>query len=203
MKTMTLIVVILTLLAGPALAQETLFDGKVDMGGFGGPAVLYTTFNGEDGLLVGGQGAFLIHHRLYLGGGGYGLATRHQAPGEYINETWQELNYEIGYGGGLIGTVIRHNDLVHATADVMIAGGCVTRSIDNGESDGDGGQIDYPHDAFFALQPMGHLELNVTDWMRLDAGAGYRFVTGITKFNLENEDLRGVVAGLTLRFGSF
>lgn len=194
---------LLTLATAAGARENTLIDQPLSFGGFGGPTVLYTRFNGGDHWLVGGQGAFLAGHTFYVGGGGYGLVSRPAGPGTTVNNLPHDSNFEGGYGGVLLGAVIMHESLVHGTADVMIGGGSVANVPRHWESMDDEWDYRSPHDEFFMVQPMAHAELNVTTWMRLDAGAGYRFVTGVTEFGLDNEDASGVVAGLTFRFGRF
>ena len=204
MKRALLTIIASLLVLGSAQAREnTLFDaGPYQWGWFGGPTVNYTRFNHTDGLLVGGQGALLVSHLVYLGGGGCGLTTRANAPSKMINSTWQNMHYDLGYGGGLVGVIIKNDNVFHLAADVLIGGGDVVwTQRDTWEDDGDrpGDQ----HDAFFFVQPAMHLEMNITHWMRVDAGAGYRFVNGITLNDLNNNNVGGPVAGLTFRFGQF
>jgi hypothetical protein len=208
MKRIILLTTIGLLLTGMAAGAKemTLFNSnEFHLGWFGGPNVNYTRFNGQDAVLVGGQGAVMINHLIYLGGGGYGIANRINAPDAYLNNDWRQMRYDLGYGGGLIGVVIKNDDLFHATTDVMIGGGGITwtqRDVwDEGDNSWDH-QGDH-HDGFFFVQPMVHAELNVTNWMRADLGAGYRFVNGITLNDLSNKDVAGPVAGLTFRFGRF
>jgi hypothetical protein len=188
----------------PAEAEEaTLFScGTTTFGGFGGPGVYYTQFKNDPCALVGGMGALLINHRFYLGGGGFGFTSRPHGPETQVNGIWHETHLEGGYGGGLIGVIIQHDRMIHAAADLMIGGGSIVRTL--AEQDNDNTWNEHrPSDEFFFVQPMAHLEVNLTHWMRSDLGAGYRFVTGISKFDLHNEDVSGPVAGLTFRFGKF
>jgi hypothetical protein len=203
MKRAILLAIMALLTATTVGAQErTLFDnGSFEWDGFGGPMVAYTRFNGSDGLLVGGQGAVLINHLVYLGGGGYGLANRVGAPSAMIDGQLRTMRYDLGYGGGMIGVIIKNNHLLHAAAEVMIGGGGITWTQRDMENDGH--MSGDKSDGFFVVQPAAHLELNVTRWMRVDAGAGYRFVTGVTLNDLDNSDVGGPVAGLTFRFGTF
>ena len=48
------------------------------------------------------------------------------------------------------------------------------------------------------------VELNVTSWMRLGAGASYRYVNGADRLvGIGNSDLGGASGMVLLKFGSF
>jgi hypothetical protein len=187
-----------------AYAEErTLFNSEgMSHGGFGGPQVLWTEFNGEDGLLVGGHGAWVVNKTFYLGGAGYGLVSEHAGP-EVPNYT-ETPELRMGYGGMLIGFILSNDRVVHTTADVLIGGGGINNNIgEEKEFYHDPNVYRSSTDAFWMVQPMAHIEVNITDWMRLDISGGYRYVENIDSFGLKNDDVSGPVAGLTLRFGSW
>lgn len=69
-----IVTAILLVLPLSVLSQEkTLLEGEVSHGGFGGPAVKFTSVNGDFGIMVGGRGGWIIDHTFVIGGGGYGL----------------------------------------------------------------------------------------------------------------------------------
>ncbi|RJP80442.1 MAG: hypothetical protein C4524_03400 [Candidatus Zixiibacteriota bacterium] len=204
MKRAILFIIVL-LAATAAQAQEmTLFNNNQwELGGFGGPSIMYTRFNHEPALLVGGQGAFLGGHLFYLGLSGYCLATEHAGPGAMVNGALQDSRFEGGYGGLMLGMIIQNNSLLHASADVTIGGGTLVNTLEDRDDEWDFDSDNYPSDGYFMLQPMLHAEVNLTEWMRADLGAGWRFVDGVTQFGLNDDDVSGVVAGVTFRFGQF
>jgi hypothetical protein len=55
-----------------AQQTETLFDGEVSHGGFGGPVVKFSEIAGSAGVWVGGRGGWIINlselHTISLGG---------------------------------------------------------------------------------------------------------------------------------------
>jgi hypothetical protein len=139
MKRNLLITLTALLMTTGATARETtLFDGgPFHLGWFGGPTVNYTRFHNQDGVLVGGQGACLISHKVYLGFAGYGLASHANAPDAYIDSDWHQMRYDFGYGGGLVGVIIKNDELMHATADVLIGGGGLTWRTKGWQDDGE------------------------------------------------------------------
>jgi hypothetical protein len=200
---MIITLTVLSLAITANAAERTLIDGSFQFGGFGAPAVMYSRFNGVDGVLVGGQGAFVVNHLLYLGGAGYGFATRVPAPDALTVGNGQNMRYDFGYGGALVGVVFKSDYMLHLTADALIGGGAITWT-DNAVWEDEENDWNRNHrDAFFFVQPMVHAELNLTTWLRADLGAGYRFVNGVTINDLSNNDAAGPVAGLSLRFGTF
>jgi hypothetical protein len=91
--------VLILLIACPVLSaqEETLLgEGKISNGGFGGPVVKFTSINKHFGVLVGGQGGWIINHTFIIGGGGYGLMNNIKAYNAFLEES-QLLNF--GYGG--------------------------------------------------------------------------------------------------------
>lgn len=187
--------------AAAAQAEQTLLQsGEFTSGGFGGPEVYWTTFNGEDAMMVGGSGAWVINRTLYLGGGGYGLASNHDGPPivDYIGTP----RLQMGYGGAMLGLILRNNDLIHITGDVMVGGGAVSNTTRTNNDYNDQWHVD-DSDSFWFVQPMLRMEMNVTRWMRVSASVGYRSVRDFKSFGMTADDVSGKMAGVTLRFGSW
>ncbi len=212
------VLTILILGSFSASAQErTLFSNSIDHGGFGGPAVKFTSIKGEFGVMVGGYGGWLIDHTLMLGAGGYGLATDIRAARSaellYDVPAARPLYLDLGYGGGIVEVILRSDDLVHAYANVLVGAGYASyrrswreiRLHDQPRADDDDDQYHFGgYDAFFVLEPSVNAELNMTSWMRLGAGVSYRYVSGIGMLDgITNADLKGFSGQMTLKFGAF
>jgi len=198
------------LLVWPVAAQdkeETLIgDYAVEHGGFGGPVVKFSSVDGTFAAFVGGRGGWIINvrpgHTVVLGGGGYGLANDIEAirlnravpEGRASAQTYLDF----GYGGIEVEYVNRTRRLLHGAVQVLIGGGSVSfRDADN-ENLGDRFE-----DEVFVLEPTAHLMLNVTSFLRIGGGAGYRFVSGSSLEPFADADLSGPSAVLTFKFGSF
>lgn len=178
-------------LVAPALADEKTLLGdmsEIDHGGFGGPVVRFTQIDGAFAVLTGGRGGWIIDHRFVVGGGGYGLATRHKAKG-LAGISGQDL--EMGYGGGILEFIIASDQLIHCSTEVLIGAGGVTTAEGSEE------------DAFFVAEPGVNLMLNITKFFRMGFGASYRFTAGANFGDLDSGDLSGGAAVLTFKFGSF
>ncbi len=198
MKTMMLFLLTI-LVALPVFAQEqTLFAGKIEHGGYGGPVVKFTTVNDKFGVLVGGRGGWIIDHTLVIGGGGYGLVNEVEANtvepqiGKYL---------EFGYGGFEIEWVVNSDKLVHFSIHTLIGGGGVQYRSESGDI----AFQDRYNDEFFVLEPGATLDINVTTWVRFSVGATYRYINGIESDSklTSNTDLNGLSAMVMLRFGKF
>jgi hypothetical protein len=191
-----IIILFVVLLSYPALAQEeTLFSGAIVSGGYGGPLIKIGQINGEMGVFLGGQGGWIINHRLVLGGKGYGLVNDVAAEGS------QNLKLVFGCGGGLLEYIIASNKLLHFTIHSLIGAGGVGYAEKDYDDDND--KIDYSGDGFFVFEPGINIILNVHKYLRIGAGATYRYVNGVDYENLSNADLSGVSTRIFFKFGEF
>ncbi|MDM7925220.1 MAG: hypothetical protein QUS35_04290 [bacterium] len=181
--------------------EETLLSGPVTSGGFGGPVVKMTRMHDSFGVLIGGRGGWIINHTLSLGGGGYGLVSRIRVP-EGVSGLRDPV-LRVGYGGFEVGYTPRSDRLIHPALSLLIGGGSAgTR--ESWEEDLDDDWEDDPSlDSFFILEPGAAVELNLTRFMRVDAGVSCRFVSGLERDGLAESAIGGPSAVLTFKFGSF
>jgi hypothetical protein len=192
------------LLSGAALAQEeTLLGGRIQHGGFGGPVVKLTQVSDRFGCLVGGHGGWILNHSLWLGGGGYGLANRIPTTPSVLTGG-DSLSLSMGYGGFEFGFIVKSDRLVHLSFQTLVGAGGVSESEDFPEYDweDDYGQGERS-DAFFIVEPQVDIVLNVTGFLRIAAGASYRFVSGVESGFVTDSGLDGPSAVLSLHFGKF
>ena len=197
------LVIISMLSLVPLMAQQqTLLSGPFSHGGYGGPRMMVSTINGELGVLVGGHGGWVVNHALFIGGGGYGLVNQIKAP---TAQDSTQRYIDFGYGGVELGAVLASNRIVHLRVSALIGGGGLSASgRDNyyGEYDHHGSY--YSDDAFFMVEPAAEMVVNMTPWMRLTAGASYRFIDGIeTDSDFNDADFTGPSAMVSLNFGKF
>lgn len=204
-----IVIIIIAMLSISAFAQEdeTLLEGKIEHGGFGGPVVKFSNIKDEFALLVGGYGGWFVNHTFLIGAGGYGLATRINASdaAQAKYGTGEQLKLMFGYGGGVLEYVNKSNKLVHYSISTLIgAGGVVYTERDHYDYD-ENDEEDHvgPSDAVFVLEPALNIELNIASFFRVNAGASYRMVSGVNLEGLKNSDLSGPSANLALKFGLF
>ncbi len=189
------------LLYSPSYAQqaETLFDGSVSHGGFGGPVVQIGNVAGTTGAWVGGRGGWIINldqnHTISLGGGGYGLVTNHISPFQFEGD--EELYAMGGYGGFIFEYTNQSYRLIHLTATTLIGGGALMLRERNFED------VKDEVGRYFVLEPGINAELNITSFFRIAAGVNYRFTSGISDFGFSDSDFSGFNGVLTFKFGGF
>lgn len=186
--------------------EETLVgNGEIVHGGFGGPVIKYTQIKGEPAILIGGRGGWIINHSFVIGGGGYGLVTDIEANNFLTFAPLEPKPYlNFGYGGVEFEYIIQSDNLIHFSVYTLIgAGGISYRSSvwDNGDNYWD--NWNSSSDAFFVFEPETNVELNVLKFFRINAGVSYRLISGVNFDNLDNNELDGISAALTLKFGSF
>ena len=185
MKKLLIIVFIMFMAVPFALSAgaKTLVPENFESGGYGGPVFKFTTVDGQFGFLMGGGGAWLINHRISIGGMGFGLATDLTTGGRAL-----DMSY-FGFDGGY---VFFPDSVVHFTAHATIGWGEVSL------------RDPWEGDKFFVVEPNVDAEVNVLPWVRVCAGVSYRFATsvnGVTGIN--NRDLSGLAGTIFVKFGWF
>lgn len=184
----------MALLCGSSVsAQESLFDGNIEHGGFGAFTTKITAINGSASVLTGGWGAWLINHKLALGGVWYNTLSS--------DNIADSMEMDVDYGGFMAEYIFDSQSLLHYSAQLAIGGGSLDFSrpavgnTDNNSAD----------DVFFFVEPGISAELNVLSFMRAQLGASYRFVSGVGNNNagITNSDIGGPALNITLKFGKF
>lgn len=174
---------------------------KPAVGGYGGPTVAYTHMIHRDGVLVGGEGAVLIDHRLAFGGAGYVFSRSPNGPAA-ADGTARE--FFTGYGGFLIRYSVYSRFPVYASFGALFGGGAITlapRTHDDKDDDGTTDNVETR--GFFVMQPDVSLHANATRWLRFGLTFGYRFATAVDQFEYRAGDMSGPVIGGNFQGGWF
>lgn len=180
------------------------------VGGFAALGGGYTRFKDRDSGLVSLEAALLLDHRFSVGLVGYSLSRTPRGP-DAADGARQE--FAAAYGG----LAIRYSWLsslpVYPTFGVVLGAGAVNLHREGWFDDdwdddcdddcNDDGGLRGHFDPFVTVQPELALQANATRWLRLGVNVGYRFTGGIGRFDLEERDLNGVVAGGSIAFGWF
>ena len=198
-KLSTVIILAALLMPVTSLAQtETLIGRDLENGGFGGPTVKFSQFAGELGLLVGGGGGWVIDKTFTIGGAGFGLVTTN-----VVNNGSEEYEIGFGYGGLLLEYLKRPDDLIHYYATCIFALGGLSFRAPGSYVDIDPSK----DDMVYIVEPSVNVCLNLTKSLKVSAGAGYRYVTGLDQASLdlgiEETGLTGASFNISFRFGRY
>ncbi|MCR9287826.1 MAG: hypothetical protein NXI23_10610 [Bacteroidetes bacterium] len=181
----------LLMLIGQIWAQqdETLFS-KTHRGGFFVSTMIeYSDFDSDVTSAVGGGAAFVAGDVFF---GGYGMGTVSYA--DLFDGNITKLN--MGHGGFWFGIVPFRHKAFHPFASAKIGWGGLNVEFNDGA-------FDVEHNIFL-LSPEVGFEVNFFRWLRISAGAGYRFVNGLDNtMNIRNDDISGPTGTLTFKIGGF
>lgn len=186
--------------------METLFgDGPTTYGGYGGPRVAYTQFDGQDAWLVGGRGGVVINHSFVIGGAGYGIVNSPSFLNiEYEGTTYPKAYLEGGYGGMYLEYILMPNKIVHLSFPVLVgAGGLLYAETSAASAGGNFEETIITNTSFFVVEPGVEVELNVVRFMRVSAGISYRYTKGVELPNTPTNAFNSLSGSISLKFGKF
>jgi len=185
---------------------QTLFGNNISHGGYGGLSIGYTKIGVNNALYSGFKGAWIVGHGIGIGIAGNGLVTELAA--DLIPN--QEYNYvSAGYGGLLVEPILFGLKPVHISMPIIIGSGAVV--FDSGNYN-EMSNSDVSWRQFFVVEPALEIEMNVTRFFRLAAGASYRFTSDtdmvVTVLNesytvVGKNDLNNYNVYLSFKFGKF
>ncbi|MFO7863207.1 MAG: hypothetical protein R6U85_04340 [Salinivirgaceae bacterium] len=189
-------------------------DKDYSISGFGAPIYEFSTYDGGFGMYMGGGGAVIFNNTFYVGGFGMGLATDHHFPEIYSengNLLESELTFDMGYGGLWIGYIFMPNNPVHFGISSKFGAGAITVY----DSEFKYSEYEYHNDFIGTISPQLEIEMNLTRWFKVNIGAGYRFVTGVSdaeyiadadgtrKTYFTDSDFSAPYGNISLMFGGF
>lgn len=184
---------------------KSLLGRENDLNGFGAVDLKIGDFIGERALLVGSYGGFIINRKYLFGLAGYGIATNVEFEGRIPGESEiKPLNLHGGYGGIMIGLTLAPRELIHVSMPIVFGAGAVD-IVDkdffvNNPADS---EFTIENSAFFIVEPGLQVEFNMTNYFRFGVGATYRHIAGTDLSNLKDDDISGLNAILSFRFGRF
>ncbi len=158
--------------------------------------------------LFGAKAGWIINRKLLVGIGGWGKVARttfygHYTDyddGQFIDNPNQRMAVGYGYGGLVLGYVHQSNAAVHVTFTSAFGIGTSNEFIV--ENDGDHGTT-FNSPGFGVIEPTVGLEMNLTEYFRLEAGAGYRVFLANRFEQLSTNELSGITLQVTVKFGRY
>lgn len=181
-----------------AQSPQTLIKGEVTHGVFGSPVVKTGEVAGSTGVWAGGRGGWIINmndrHAVSLGLGGFGLVSEHRFRGADNEDEQLVMN---GYGGFDLEYTYQSYRLVHFTLSSLIGGGGLMGRDHHFDTGNDN------LDRYFIFEPGLNVEVNLTEFIRVSAGATYMLTSGVSRSGFQDSDFSGLNGVLALKFGRF
>lgn len=163
-------------------------DGKVNVSGFGSYILGFSSLDGQAAVYNGGGGAVLLNQTLYFGAYGLGLSTRHLTESLTMMDyngndiTYNDLYTNFGHGGFWIGYLHQSYKPVHFGASTKLGWGALSMSNETYSSNYDNyNYYNIVTDNVFVVTPQLEVEMNLLRWFKINASAGYQFVSGVDK----------------------
>jgi len=195
-KTLVLAMILATCVSVLSQQNEyrTIFDNRdVRISGMGGPFMQFTSVAGEFGHLMGGGGAVMLNDFFF---GGYGLGLTNAIP-DYVNQNPTD-RLTLGHGGFWLGYSLFGQKPIHLVFSTLIGWGEFGVMQDYGT---------YPfvRDKIFVFVPTAEVEVNLTRYFRIGAGASYNLYTLVDQniHGYTNGDLSAPGGFLSFKFGWF
>jgi hypothetical protein len=204
-------VLTLSLLFAASLSQaqdsermQTLFSGKSRVTGFGSLVNQINFANNakiRNFYSIGAEGGLLFNHSFYIGL--YGMTSLSPTDISTLGNgsiTTDNRNIRLIQTGGLIGYKFFPTKLVHFNFSTKIGGAFMIdeKYYNSRYHDAEVSQ------AFYMVNPMLNVEINVFRWMQAFAGAGYSFMSGKETFGINpNKDLSAPTLQFGFSFGKF
>ncbi len=199
MKSISVIILLIIASMQIFAQEETLISGELESGGYGGVVVKFTNINKNFGVLVGGEGGWIINHKFVLGGGGYGLVNN-IATNKFLFD--EPLYLNLGYGGIILQYIDNSDKIFHFTISTLIGGGGISSRTFDPEN-WDWNSDTYHDNSFFIFEPSFRAMINIASFFRIGAGVSYRIAAGVKYENFKNSDISGPSADIILKFGKF
>ncbi|GAB4196919.1 MAG: hypothetical protein OHK0057_06120 [Thermoflexibacter sp.] len=183
---------------------QTLFSGKSRVTGFGS-LINQVNLAKNDKIRsfysIGAEGGLLFNRSFYIGI--YGMTSLSPTDISTLGNgsiTTDNRNIRLIQTGGLIGYKFFPTKLVHLNFSTKIGGAFMIdeKHYNSRYRDAEVSQ------AFYIVNPMLNVEVNVFRWMQAFAGVGYSFMSGKETFGINpNEDLSATTLQFGFSFGKF
>ncbi len=187
--------------------MQTLFGNEpVIVGGYGGPRVGFSQFDGKDIWLVGGRGGAIFNHVFSIGGAGYGIVNSpYFSSITFKDSTYNDVYLEGGYGGLQLEYILKPYKVVHISFPLLIGAGGLQFTDERYINTQDYNLNNHIicNKAFFVIEPGLEIELNVIRFMRLAIGLSYRYAHGVELPDVSSNAFNTLTGSVSLKFGSF
>lgn len=163
-----------------------------DVGFFAAPSMGFTRMDGGEAALFNLRAGIQLKDKWALGGY-FNTSVNEINP---QSETVPNVYMDYWTVGGFVEYTLFSQKVVHFTFPVYLGYGEV-------QMDNEGGDAGLGEANFWQIEPAAMLEVNLHKYVRLHAGAGYRFVGQMDYRNFSQSDLAGLTAHVGLKLGLF
>jgi hypothetical protein len=176
-------------------APKVLISGDGgSISGFGGIIVEFSSIDGDAAIMNGAGGAALFNHSFILGGYGASLTNK-----IYPDAVVPRRETTFAQGGVLVGYAFESYRLVHFGVSSRLGWGVIRISPENSLAS----SVAPVSDNVLAFTPQAEVEVNLSYWFRINAGMGYRIVSGIDNSFYEKNAFNSPALTLGFMFGWF
>ncbi|WP_290792258.1 hypothetical protein [Flavihumibacter sp. UBA7668] len=187
-----------------AQKNETLFksNGIRKSGGYGAISNKFTRINGEFANINEVYGGWYVNRSFLIGVAASATTNRMNVPEE--NKIWdgEKMTYQYGQFGLMTEYVVASTRKIHFAVNLITGAGFMLQYDRRDYDDWEEYDSRNPN-FFFVMEPGAQAELNLTNWMRFSPGISYRRAFGSNSKGLSDDDLSGLSANVTFKFGRF
>jgi hypothetical protein len=188
MKKLLFLLILLCVVPGSLWAQQQRsLVQESSFGWFVAPVAKVTGIDDRAELMIGARGGVILGRWFAIGLGAYTLASDFKVE---VDGTLENLAFT--YGGLEQDVIFLSDSLIHGAFRILVGVGKASL----GEA--------VATDRFFVAELGGDAEMNITNWMRLSVGGGWRFAQGVSDLEgLVNEELSGLALTIAVKLGKF
>lgn len=181
---------------------QTLFGNRShnSNGGYGGFSVGLGNVGDSTAVFAGIKGGWIINHGLTIGIAAYGFTDNlnmNLKPGSFNSYITG------GYGGLLIEPIVAPFSPIHLSIPIIFGAGTIAKVEQYYWNHRYNEPIVNDLSAFLIFQPGLEIEINVVSFMRIAAGASYRFASDIVVEGVSAQAMNGMMGHFTFKFGKF
>lgn len=185
--------------------SKDAFTSTQTPGFYVAPGVGITQMDGSAASLASLRGGVQLNHQL-----AFGVAIRTAVNQiKPKSETVPDIYMDYWSVGGFAEYSMPLNELVTVRFPLYIGYGQVQMDSDDddywetGFDDAGLGDAGFGESNFVQIEPSVLLGFTINEFIRLEFGAGYRFVGSIEYRNMNQSDIRGLIGSAGLRIGRF
>lgn len=199
-----ILVIILFSLVKILYAQENnkyVFNSssKIKTTSFLGPELKVSKLIEGYQLYAGVKGAIVFNDKIAIGLAGGGFVTEEVFPGLDDMGEPAYLNTIVGYGGFYVDYIVPMNSPVVISFPMLFGAGGVALFVSDEVTDEEmveGG-------VFIIYEPAVNMEVNITRFLRMGMGVGYRFAFRGDMDRISARDMSNFTLNWNIKFGSF